>query len=81
MDVQAAKQRFVALEEFLQGVEKEALAEAARTREEVITGGLRQTPGRRCLVDIVILALADLGEGLDADGELATGLGHAVCSE
>ncbi len=76
VDIQAAKQRFVALEQLLEGVEEQAFAEAPRAGEEVIARLLGQTPGHRGLVHIVVVLLANLGEGLDADGQFAARRGH-----
>jgi hypothetical protein len=70
MDMQPAKQRLAALEQLFQGIQEQALAEAARARQEEMLAALGQRPGVRGLVDVDIALLDDLAEGLDADGEL-----------
>ena len=67
------EQRLVALEQLLQRVEEQALAEAARTGEEVVLALFHQPPHVGRLVDVVAALLPDLAEGLDADGQLASG--------
>ena len=71
VDVQPLEQRLAALEQLLQGVHEQALAEAARARQEVARAFVHQPPYPRGLVDVVAAFLADPAEGLDADGELA----------
>ena len=78
MDVQPLEQRLVALEQLLQGVQEEALAEAARAGEEIMLAFLGEPCGVGGLVDVVAAFLADLAEGLDADGQLASGA-HEGC--
>ena len=68
---EAPEERFVALEQFLQRVQEQALAEAPRPGEEVVRALVRQPLHVQGLVDVVAVPLADLPEGLDADGELA----------
>jgi hypothetical protein len=70
MDMQPAKQRLAALEQLFQGIQEQALAEAARARQEEIGAAFGQARGMRGLVDVDIALLDDLAEGLDADGEL-----------
>ena len=71
VDVQPLEQRLVALEQLLQGVHEQALAEAPRTRQEVVSALFRQPLRVRGLVYVVPALLTDRAEGLDADGQLA----------
>ena len=73
VDVQTVEQRLVALEQLLQCVEEQALAEAPGAREEVVGAFLDQPPDVGGLVDVVAALLTDRAEGLDADGQLASG--------
>ena len=75
VDVQPLEQRVRCLEQLLAGVEEQALAEAAGPGEEKVLGPVDQAPDVRGLVDVVAVLLADLAEGLDADGESASGHG------
>ena len=70
MDIQPPKQRFAAVEQLIERIEEQALAEAPRTRQEVILARARHRPGMRGLVDVDIAFLDDLAEGLDTDREL-----------
>ena len=79
MDGQVAEQLFAAFEQLLERVHEQALAEAARARQEVVLGVVvQQFAGVDGLVHVVEAFLADLAEGLNADGQLA--LGHEVHS-
>ena len=69
VDGEAPEQRFVALEQLLDGVHEEALAEAPRTRQEVVLALVHQPPNVGGLVHVVAAFLPDLAEGPDADGE------------
>ena len=73
--LQPPEQRLGALEQLLQRVHEQTLAEPPRTRQEIVLPSLRQTPGVHRLVDVIMAVLADLAEGLDADGQLPF---HAV---
>ena len=73
MDCQSLEQRLVALEQLLAGVEEQALAEAPRAREEVVRALVEQALDESGLVDVVAPVLANAAEGLDADGESASG--------
>jgi hypothetical protein len=75
MGIQTAEQGLVALEQLGEGVEQQRLAEAARAREEVVAAALDQAQGEAGLVDVVAVVLADLAEGLDADGQALAGHG------
>ena len=54
MNVETPEQRFVAFEEFLEGVDEQALPEAAGTRQEVVPALIDKTPDVGCLVDVVV---------------------------
>ena len=73
IDCQSLEQRLVALEQLLAGVEERALAETPRAREEVVLALVEQPLDVSGLVDVVAAFLADFAEGLDADGESASG--------
>ena len=53
VDVQSLEQRLVALEQLLQGVHEQALAETPRTGQEVVLAFVHQTAGVGRLVDVV----------------------------
>src|SRR5690554_566585 len=57
------------LEQAVQGVEQQALAETPGARKEVVLVLLDQALDHRGLVDVVVAPLNDLGEGLDPDGQ------------
>ena len=71
VDVEPFEQGLVALEQLLQRVEEQALAEAPRAGEKVVGTAVEQAPDVRRLVDVVAVVLTNLAEGLDADGQLA----------
>ena len=71
VDVQSREQRLVALEQLLQGVQQQALAEAPRARQEPVLALVQQAGDEAGLVDVVAVLLAQLAEGLQADGESA----------
>ena len=71
MDVQPPEQLLVSLEQLLQRVHEQALAETPRARQEVVLASRRQPPSVGRLIDVVMAFLADLTEGLDADGQVA----------
>ena len=73
MDGQPRKQRLVALEQFLQRIHEQTLAEAPRAGKEVMLPSVHQPPGVGRLVHVVVAFLAEIPEGLDADGQLAFG--------
>ena len=73
VDGQPLEQRFVALEELLQGVQEQALAEAPRTGQKVVGALIEQQIDVGGLVDVVAALLTEGAEGLDADGQLASG--------
>ena len=68
VDVQPLEQRVVALEQLLQRVQKQTLAEPPRARQEVMGAFVDQPPNVGGLVDVVAVLLAHLAKGLDADG-------------
>lgn len=69
MNRQTTEQELIAGEEFPQGIEEQRFAETTRPGEEVVGALCDQPPGKRRLVDIIVIILPDLLEGLDADGE------------
>ena len=75
MNRQATEQGLMTGEEFPQGIEEQGLAETTRPGEEVMAALFDQPPGKRRLIDIVVIVLPDLLEGLDADGQAFTGHG------
>ena len=74
VDGQPLEQRLAALEELLQRVQEQALAEAPRAGQEVVGAFLDQPLDVGGLVDVVAALLADGAEGLDSDGQLALGI-------
>ena len=72
VDGEPFEQRLVALEQLLAGVEEQALAEAPRTREEVVSALVEQPANVGGLVHVVALVLADRSESLHAEGQLAS---------
>ena len=77
VDGEPLEQRLVALEQLLARVQEQALAEAPRARQEIVLALVEQPPDIGGLVDVVAVALPDLAEGLDADGQFASSHGHA----
>ena len=71
VDLQPLEQRLVALEQLLQRIHEQTLAEAPRARQEVVLAFPGQPLRVGGLVDVVPAALADLAEGPESDGELA----------
>ena len=71
VNVEPGEQRLVALEQLLEGVEEQALPEAPRARQEVVLALVQQPRDEARLVDVVAVLLAELAEGLQADGEAA----------
>ncbi len=76
VDVQTLEQRLVALEQFLAGVEEQALAKPPRARQEIVRTLIEQPPDVCGLVDIVAILLAEFAKGLNAYGESASGHGR-----
>ena len=74
MDVESLEQRLVALEQLLERVQEQALAEPPRPRQEVVLALGDQPFDEGSLVDVVAVLLPHLAEGLDADRQPA--LGH-----
>ena len=68
---QPGKQRPVALEQLLERVHQQTLAEAARPAQEEGLAGLDQVDRHARLVHVVVAALAHLAQVLDADRQLA----------
>ena len=71
VDVEPFEQRLVGLEQLLERVHEQALAETSRAGEEVVPALGDQPPDEPRLVDVVAVILADRAESLDADGQLA----------
>ena len=67
VDVEALEEPLVAFEQLLQRIQEQALAEAPRAGEEVVSTGVQQSPDVGGLVDVVAVVLPDLAEGLNAD--------------
>ena len=78
VDGEVAEQRLVTLEQLLQGVHEQALAETPRAGEEVVLASVHQPMGVSRLVHVVVAFLADLPKGLDADGQLALRHGRTI---
>ena len=66
---EAPEQRLAALEQLLDGVHEEALAEPPRTRQEVVPALVHQPPNAGGLVRVAVAFLPKRADGLDADGE------------
>ena len=73
VDVQPREQRLVALEQLLQRVQEQALAEPPRPRQEVVRALAEQPLDVGRLVHVVTVLLPNLAEGLDADRQPASG--------
>ena len=69
VNVQAPKQRLASLEQRLDGVEQQALAEPARAGQKVAAAVVQQPFNVRRLVHVVAALIAQRREGLDADGQ------------
>ena len=79
VDIKPMEKRLAPLEEAGQGIQQQALAEAPRAREKVITALLYQPMQQGCLVDVIAPFLAKFLEGLDTDGQfLASGGDHGA---
>ena len=65
---QPLEQRLVTLEQFLARVQKQTLAKAPWTRQEVVRTLVEQPLDVSGLIDVVAVPLAQLAEGLNADG-------------
>ena len=72
VDVKAPEQGFVALEQFPQRVQQQALAEAARAGQEVVATILDQPVNQSGLVDVVEVVLPNRAEVLYADRQPAS---------
>ena len=73
VDGQPLKEPLVAFEHFLDGVEQEALAEAARPREEIVLRAFDKISDVFRFVNVVIPVLSYFAKGLNADGEFEAG--------
>ena len=78
VDVQSPEQRLVALEQLLQRVHEQALAETPRARQEVVGSPVHEPVGKGRLVHVVPAFLPDRAEGLDTDGQLAFRHGRTI---
>ena len=70
---QPPEQRLVALEQLLDRVQEQALAEAPGAREDVVLALVDQPRDAGGLVDAVVVPFPDLPERLDADRQSASG--------
>jgi len=68
--MQPGEKFLIALKKFLERVEKEALAEPARAREEVVATFFNEIESEGGFVYIVTPSLADLRERLNPDWQL-----------
>ena len=73
VDVQPDEQRLVPLEQLLHRVEEQALAEAARSRQEVVLTLVHEAADEPGLVDVVAVVLADLAKFWMPVGSLRLG--------
>ena len=73
VDGEPPEQFLAALEQFLDGVQQQALAEAPGAGQEVLVSLVHQPSDPGGLVHVVAALFAELAEGLDADGQLAPG--------
>ena len=73
VDVEPREQLLAALEQLLQGVQEQALAEPPWPRQEVVRSLVEEPFDIRRLVHVVAVLLAQLAERLDADGQPASG--------
>ena len=71
VDVEPREQLLVALEQLLQRVQEQALAEPPRARQEVVLALVEQPLDVGRLVDVVAVLLAQLAEGLQPDRQSA----------
>ena len=80
VDVEPSEQRLVPLEQFLQRVQEQALAEAPRAGEKVVRPLREQCVHMGGLVHVVAVPLPERAERLNADGQSASGhRGAASC--
>ena len=66
---QAGKQRPVAFEEFLEGIEKQTFAKTPGAREKVLRAPGDQIDSDAGFVHVVAVVFADFGESLNANGQ------------
>ena len=78
VNLEPLEQRLVALEQLLDRVQEQALAEAPRARQEIVLPFTDQPPEIGGLVDVVALCFPNLAEGLHADRQPASGHGHGT---
>ena len=71
VDVQPREQLLAALEQLLQRVQEQALAEAPRPRQEVVCAFVEQALDVGRLVDVIAVLLPQRAEGLHADRQSA----------
>ena len=72
VDEKPPEQPFAACEQFVQRVQQQALAEAARSGEEIVAALAHQVADERGLVNVIAVVVPDSPQGLNADREPAT---------
>ena len=72
VDVQSLEEVLVAFEQRLQSIHQQALAEPARTRQEIVPASLHPLADKGHLVDVVAVIFSENPAGLEADREQAT---------
>ena len=77
-NLQPLEQRLVSLEQLLDRVQEQALAEAPRARQEIVLPFDHQPSQIGGLVDVVALCFPDLPESLHADRQSASGHERAL---
>ena len=65
---QPREQRLVALEQFLERVQEQALAKTPGTRQEVMRSLVEQPADIGGFIDVVAVLLPNFAKGLNADG-------------
>ena len=78
MDMKPGEQWFVALERLLQRVQKQALAKAASTRQEIMSAFAQQFRDVYRLVHVVVVLIPNRAKRMNADGEFEFGHGAAL---
>ena len=78
VDGEPFEQCLAALEQLLERVQEQALAEPPRAGEEVVLASVEQLLDEGRLVHVVAAVLPHLAEGLNADGQSAPGHAHTL---
>ena len=68
VDVKPLEQWLVALEQLLERVQEQALAEAPGARQEVVRTFIEQSADVSGFIDVVVVLFPNFAEGLNADG-------------